>query len=106
MIKSLNHENVVNYYFRESDQRYEYLGLSLCLGHFGDVIQILNHYNLLSKCKTLEAAAAIKKPPIFSDPSKRALVLSMRKEIREMGVAEYVYRLMLGAVKGLNYLHS
>lgn len=30
----------------------------------------------------------------------------MRKEIKEMGVSEYVYRLMLGSVKGLNYLHS
>jgi hypothetical protein len=41
VIKVMNHENVVNYYFREEDQRYVYIGLSLCFGHLGDVIQVL-----------------------------------------------------------------
>ena len=44
VLRTLSHENLISFYFLEEDDRFVYLALSLCYGHFGDVIIALNHY--------------------------------------------------------------
>jgi hypothetical protein len=68
------HENIISYYFREKDQCFVYICLSLCQGHFGDVILALKHFNQVKSCQCIDQAKAIDVPPFFKDPSKRKLI--------------------------------
>lgn len=101
VIKSMLHDNIISYYFREQDQRFVYICLSLCQGHFGDVIFALKHFNQVKSCKNIEEAKAVPVPHFFTDPSKRKFIEMLRKEIKGMGIQTYIQRLMVGAVKGI-----
>jgi hypothetical protein len=106
-ITDLGHENIVVYYFREADQRFEYLGFSLCIGHFGDVTKALNHFTKVSKCPDVFSAQRVPMiPDVFLNPAKRDLIQVIRAKIREQGLQPFVFSLMHGAVKGLQYIHS
>jgi len=45
-------------------------------------------------------------PALFKDPIKRGLIEMLIKDIKAMGISDYLQLILTGAVKGLNYLHS
>jgi len=66
----------------------------------------LKHFRAISLCQSSEEAQKIPLPGLFKDPTKRALIEVLRKDIKNMGLLEYVHSILTGAIRGLNYLHS